>query len=238
MLLLAGMLGIFNANAQMYRGDIFLGGSIGSTVYNIGTSTYNYDAYNTRTASIKNFSLSLSPTIGFFVNSSTVVGTIINLSYSINTNNTNNTTVDPLINYNTVNSNTFSLVPFMRYYFYTSGHNNTFLFGQLEAGGGVGGGNNTQTVYYKNNSGYQSNGNTTGLFVLKTAGRLGITHLVQPNIGFDLSLGISHDYQRSNFTQYIEKISTTGKLGNTTTTYKANEPLTGFALSAGFHFFY
>lgn len=238
MLLLASILGILNVRAQMYRSDIFLGGSIGSTVYNIGTSTYNYDSGNVRKTEIKNFSLSLSPTVGFFVKNSLVAGTILNLSYTINTTNTRNTTLDPLLNYNTVNSNTFSLVPFMRYYFYTSGHNNTFLFGQVEAGGGLGGGNNTQSVYYKNNSGYQANGNTTGLFLIKTAGRLGITHLVQPNIGFDLSLGISHDYQRSNFTQYIERISTTGKLGNSTTKYTATEPLTGFAIAAGFHFFY
>ena len=238
MLYLAGMFGILQANAQMYKSDIFLGGSIGSTVYNIGTSTYNYDAGNTRTNQIKNYNLSLSPTVGFFVNNSLVVGTILNLSYSINTNNTRNTTLDPLINYNTVNSNTFSLVPFLRYYFYTTGHNNTFLFAQLEAGGGVGGGNNTQSVYYKNNSGYQTNGNTNSLFVIKSATRLGITHLVQPNIGFDLSLGISHDYQKSNFTQYTESISTSGKLSNSTINYKSNEPQTGFTLSAGFHFFY
>ena len=128
-------------------------------------------------------------------------------------------------------------MPFLRYYFYTTGHNNTFLFAQLEAGGGVGGGNNTQSVYYKNNSGYQTNGNTNSLFVIKSATRLGITHLVQPNIGFDLSLGISHDYQKSNFTQYTESISTSGTLSNSTINYKSNEPQTGFTLSAGFHFF-
>lgn len=223
--------------AQIAKGNIFVGTSVGSTAYNFGTSAYNYSNGNVKTQDQNEYTLSFSPTMGVFVTNHLILGGNLNLAYSNNTVNYNNTTASTVKSNSTTITNTVSVGPFFRYYFYDGKPTRSLLFFQGNAAIGTGGGSTTGYTLNSNTSTSNSSGTTTGLFNYKLGAAIGVTQFIQSNIGFDLSVGYAYNYESYTNSVNTQTISSTGVPGSSTTTIDAIIPQNGITLSAGFHFY-
>jgi hypothetical protein len=226
-----------SVKAQMAKGNLFMGTVLGTTTYNFGTFTYNYSDANIKTEDQKHYSLSLRPSMGVFLTDHLIFGGTLALSYSHDQDNISNTTDNLLINNGTTNSTTFSVGPFVRYYFFDSQPAKTLFYLQAEAGVGTGGGSTTESTLNTANTSISSSGTTNGMFVFRGGGSLGLTHFIQKNIGLDIGVGYAYDYESYTSTLSTQTTPSSGAAATGSSSYKAKVPQNGITLSAGFHFF-
>lgn len=237
LVLLIGIAGLTSVNAQMTKGNLFIGTGLGAATYNTGNYNFNYSDGNVRAQDAKDFSLSVSPQMGVFLSDHLVFGGTLDLAYDHTKNNISNTTDGLSANNSTLNSTTFAIGPFLRYYFYNSPESKTVFYLQGDAAAGIGGGSTTQSVVNENGSSTYSNGSNSNTFVFRGGGGLGVTHFITKDIGLDFGVGYLYSYQKytNNFT---DQVTTAGGVSSSTPgSFKATVPQNGFSVSAGFHFF-
>ena len=228
--------GLTSVKGQVAKGNLFIGTGLGTTTYNFGTFNYNYSDGNIKSQNEKNYSLDLSPQLGVFLTSHLVFGGTLGLDYQHNKSNFSSSN-DVITSSNVSNNATnFTLGPFLRYYFFNSNPTNTMLFIEGDAALGTGSGSTSETDFERDNSVNLATGNTSSMFIFKAGGSLGVTHMIQKNIGIDFAVGYLYDYEK-NTTNLVNQTTTAG--GATTSTpltYKATMPENGISVSAGFHF--
>jgi hypothetical protein len=237
-LIFAGcLLAITSVKAQLAKGNLFIGTGLGTTTYNFGTYTYTYPDANVKTQDEKDYSLTLSPSIGVFLTDHLIFGGSLGLSYSNEKINETSTIDNYLVDNTTSNTTTATIGPFVRYYFFDAQPTKTVFYFQADAGVGFGGGSSTGSTLSTANTSATSSGNINGLFIFKAGGALGLTHFIQKNIGLDVSVGYTYDDESYNTTANTQSTTAGGVVSSASNSFKAKVPQNGIALSAGFHFF-
>lgn len=127
------------ANAQVKKGDLFVGTSLGSASGTSSTSKTSYSNTPTEYKSTGNsFSISVNPYIGWFVKDNLALGSSVSLSYyrsKSESSNTSSTTTST----STYTQPSYYIGPFARYYMAGSGKGRTFV--QVNAQYGLSSGN-------------------------------------------------------------------------------------------------
>jgi hypothetical protein len=222
-----------SVKAQVAKGNLFVGADLGATSYRFGTYTYNYPDANVKTEDQNDYSLNLSPRLGVFLSDHLIFGGALALDYNHDKINNSNTTDNLLMNNTVSNQTTFSVGPFVRYYFFGDSPGANLFYIQADVDVGSGSGSTKASTLSTANVSGSSTENINGVFAFKAGGTLGFTHFIQKNIGLDLGIGYLYDYESYSSTLTSE----TGTPGSTSASYKAKIPQNDIFLSAGFHFF-
>jgi len=222
-----------SVKAQLTKGNLFLGTDIGTGTYNSGNYSFNYSDGNVVNQNFKKSTISLSPQIGVFLTDHLIFGGHFDLNYDHEKSIINNT--DPTLapSQSTTDGTTYTIGPFLRYYFFNSTPSKTLVFLQGSAGIGSGSSseNQTETVAGTNNV-YTAN--SSGMFTYNVGGSLGITHFVSKNVGLDIA--VSYLYNNEKYTNNFNNANSGGSANNTGS-YKASLPNNGIGIFAGFHLF-
>ena len=67
-------------NAQFSKGDRMAGATIASGVFNSGTADINVAQIGSNTSSVKNYNVSVTPSLGWFISENTAVGFVLNIN--------------------------------------------------------------------------------------------------------------------------------------------------------------
>lgn len=228
------------AAAQISKGTIMLGPTVGSTSYSSATDNLDYSTgTNTnRNTSTKTFGLSLGPQAGVFLTNHFVLGGM--LGYNITsrkTDVTTNSSVHAPVTANTKTTNyTLNIGPFMRYYFYNKLAKNLFY---LQASGTAGTGNGTSSGNGINvNSTYVSDGKVSHIFTWNAGGGIGLTHFFTNSVGMDIGLGYGYtSTSDKNTSNTLTTNKTTDNTISTDNNYKETVKTNGITLGVGFHWF-
>lgn len=224
--------------AQFKKGDKMAGASIGSIVHNNGTADINVTSIGTNTSRIKNSSISITPSLAWFISDNTAVGFTFNLNpYSQKTTYEQNGST-----YQSDKSNGFNigLGGFVRNYFNSNGS----LLPFVQAGFNAGISNLKTEGFFYGGSGASAykqtyTGNSSGGFFANAALNAGVTKMMGENAGLDLFIGYNYSYNKNTFKRTILRddlnngtIDTRSE--NETTTKFTNH---GFVLGVGFQIF-
>lgn len=235
--MICGLTGI-SASAQFNKGDRMVGASIGSVIYNSGSSDISVDQIGDNTSKVTSYNFALTPSIGWFLSPNTAVGTSININPSGNktTYEQNGST------YQSDKANNFNigLGSFVRYYLNSNG--SMMPYGQFGFNIGISSlktegflytgsaPNATKTTY---------DGSSSGGFFANANLQAGFTKMVGENAGLDFFIGYIYSYNKNTFDKTtLRDIGNNGTidetLKNKTTTKYTNH---GFILGAGFQVF-
>lgn len=226
-------------NAQFKKGDRMLGPSIGSFVFNSGSSSISVASIGSSNTTSNGYNLNIAPLYGWFINNKTVVGAILN----INPNSQKNTYEENGSTYQSDKSTGFSIGVggFARNYFSVN-QNSLLPFGQISLTAGI---NNLKTegFFYggSGNSAYKitSTGNSSGGFAANAVFSGGFTKMLGENAGLDFYAGYTYTYNNNSFkktTLRDDMINgTIDERGENETTVKFTNH--GFMLGVGFQIF-
>lgn len=178
--------------AQFSKGTRMVGATIGSAFFNSGKSEYSVASstpgYTSNTNAI---GINLSPSFGWFLNSSTVVGGRLLFGYDYDKiiDDQNNITFRK----NEDKQFSVSLGAFARKYFGTDGF---IPFAQLNIDAGTG---NTKKegFYYASNYKETYSGKSSGDFVADAGLSLGLTKMLNKNVGLDIFAGYLYSYEKT-----------------------------------------
>lgn len=226
------------ANAQFSKGDRMAGASLGSAIYNSGSSDIEVDQIGTNKSVSNSHNLSISPSLGWFLSEKTAVGASLNLNpYGSKVSYEQNGTT-----YQSDKSNSFNigLGAFVRHYLGNSGK---FLpFGQFGFNLGISS-LKTEGFFYGGSgaSAYKISydGDGSGGFFANASLQGGFTKMVGDNAGLDFFLGYTYGYNKNVFDKTTTRDngndgSIDETLKNKTTTKFTNH---GFFLGVGFQVF-
>lgn len=221
------------AKAQLTKGNMFVGADLGTTSYSFGTQSFNYSsAGSIQNDNNKTYSLDFAPSMGVFLTNHLVFGGTLDLSYSHISDNITNTNSTLVSNESKSDNTTVTLGPFLRYYFFDSTPSKTVFYIQASGLAGSGSGSSSGSDEASSESPGQYSSNISNEFVIQGSGSLGITHFISKDIGLDLAIGYTYDYEHYTDT-YNTNPTTPGSSGS----YKASIPKNGIGINAGFHFF-
>lgn len=226
------------AYAQLSKGTVMLGTTIGTTGYSSANSDYNYDAGNSRSTVTKAFTLNAGPQIGVFITQHLVLGATPSLNLSTNHVSTTNTASNGTQtgSTTTTTTTTVGIGPFLRDYFAMVPGNNWF-YAQVNGSVGSGSGSSSGNSYNSTSTG-NTNGKVSGIFNWNAGASLGLTHFFYKRIGMDVSLGYlyshSHNYNVNNT---ITTTKATGSISQSSSDYTLNTGTNGVTFGAGFHWF-
>ncbi len=226
-------------HAQIKKGYLFWGASIGATTYSSVTNDYSYIDGHNRTTNTKTFGLILNPSLGVFVTDHLILGGLLGLNYSHNKINTNATEGGVSASVTTSVNYTINAGPFLRYYFSERLLSKNLLY--LQAQGTVGTGNgNSSGSGFNSYSTYILSGTVNSIFTYTGGGSIGVTHFISRDhiLGLDISFGYLHSYVKS--TNVNDTYIITSATGNKTTAannYGLATHTDGFTLGVGFHWF-
>lgn len=182
------------AKAQFDKGTRMVGASIGSAFFNSGKSEYTVTSstpgYTSNTNAI---GISLSPSMGWFINSNLVVGGRILFGYDYEKiiDDQNNVTFRK----NEDKQFNVSLGAFARRYFGTTGF---IPFGQINIDAGTGN-SKKDGFFYASNYKETYTGKSSGDFLADVGLSLGVTKMLNKNVGLDIFAGYLFSYKKSNF---------------------------------------
>lgn len=224
-------------NGQFEKGTRIAGATIGSIFFNSGNSDVSFPAPTQGyTSSTTSFGLSLTPSMGWFLNTHTVVGATFTINPTKNKSmfeNGGNT-------FQKDESTSFSIGigGFARNYFSTS---SSFMpFGQIGFNAGV---NNEKTngFFIAGSNAYKTtyDGKSSGGFFANSLFAIGMTKLLNPHIGFDIYAGYNFSYTKNKYKTITWRDN--GNDGSIDITSE-NQPETqftnhGFVLGLGFQVF-
>jgi hypothetical protein len=228
---------VANSQAQFKRGTLMVGTTIGSTAYSSANSDYDYVDGETKSTGTNTYSFSVGPQIGVFLSPNFVLGGTF--SFSLTNSQVNSTTDDLSVTTgsktNTTTS-TFSLGPFMRYYFAGLPGKNWFYM-QANGAVGSGSGSNSGNSYTASNTA-TTNGSVSNILTWNAGGSFGLTHFFYKRIGMDIAIGYSYSHVHNYDLNTTNTTSiSTDKLTTTTNNYTLNTGTNGVTLSVGFHWF-
>jgi outer membrane protein W len=227
------------ANAQFKKGMRMAGASVGSIFFNSGSSDVSYPAPTSGYSSkITSFGVNIGPSMGWFISDNTAIGVSLNINPT-----SNKTTYEASGNtfqQDKVNGFNFGIGGFARNYFNSS---STFMpFGQLGLNFGIS--NQKTSGFFYGGSGASAyklsyDGKSSGGFFANAALVLGMTKMVTPHTGFDISVGYTFSYNKNTY-----KTTTTRDDGNNGTIdlTSVSNPTTkytnhGVVLGVGFQVF-
>jgi hypothetical protein len=215
-----------------------LGSTIGTTAYSSATSDYGYDNGNARSTGTKTYTLGVGPQLGVFLCPHFVLGgtLAVNVNHS-DVNTTNNNANNSSSGTKTVTTTTtFSLGPFLRYYFGDLTARNWF-YGQVNGAAGTGAGTSSGNGYATTTTN-TTDGKVKSIFNWNAGGSLGMTHFFDKRIGMDVSLGYNYSHAHSD---NVNTTNTTNKsteiVTTTTNNYTLSTGTNGVTLGVGFHWF-
>ena len=228
-----------SANAQFKKGMRMAGANVGSIFFNSSTADVTYPAPTTGfTSKTTSFGVSIAPSMGWFISDHTAVG------FSLNINPTSNKTVyENAIGGNTfqqdkVSGFNFGIGGFARNYFKSS---SSFMpFGQFGMNLGMTS-QKTSGFYIAPANSYKNtyDGKSSGGFFANAALALGMTKMVTPHTGLDISIGYSYSYNKNTYkTTTLRDDGNNGSIdltsvSNPTTKYTTH----GFVFGVGFQIF-
>jgi outer membrane protein len=200
---------------QFTKGTRIVGVNIGSVGFNANNTSFDQDGVGVSTSTTNFINFSLTPSMGWFINENIVIGANLGVNFQ-NRNYKAGSFAD-----SKTNDLTFGLGGYGRYYFGASGF---MPYGQVSLGGAFGSGKGTGN---SKNSSYSDKWeeNKKGIFNLSAGALLGLTKMVNKNIGLDLGLGYSfvnssYNYSAITNRQFVtsntERLETKGKYNNST----------------------
>ena len=215
------------------------GATVGSFVFNTGSSDITVAIIGSNQSVSKNYSLSIAPLLGWFTSDNTVIGATL----IINPNGQKNTYEQNGSTYQSDKSNGFNIGAggFARNYF--MGKKSSFIpFGQINLNAGI---NNLKTEgFFYGGSGTNVykityTGNSSGGFFINAGFSAGFTKMMGENAGLDFYIGYNFTYNKNTFkktTLRDDMINgTIDERGENETTIKFTNH--GFILGAGFQVF-
>jgi hypothetical protein len=237
LLFLFGLLSFFS-RAQFKKGMRMTGASIGSVLYNSGSSDITVAQIGSSSSKITGFNFNLNPSLGWFISTHTVVGAslIINPYSNKTTYEQNGST------FQSDESNNFNIGAggFVRHYFGES--SSLYPFAHIGINGGI---SNLKTEgfgYYANGAPlykYTYTGNSNGGTFLNSTFQLGATKMVNEHIGLDFFIGYNFSYSKNTFKRttlyYVSSTDNNPSTGKNETTTKFTNH--GFLLGVGFQIF-
>ena len=226
------MAGLSSVKAQIAKGNLFVGSDIGGTTYNWGTNTFDNSTGDIQKINNKKYAIGLTPAMGVFVTDHLVFGGYLDISYDHTKDNVTNTDPANVSTQATGSSSTYSIGPFLRYYFFNTKPSKTLLYIEGRAAVGTGSGSDNESHIAPGN-GFVYTSNDNNMFLFKADGSVGITHFISKNVGLDVAVGYLYNYEKytTNYTNQPDGG------GATSGSIKTTVPENGITLSAGFHFF-
>lgn len=188
-----------SVNAQFKKGMRMVGANVGSIFFNSTTADVSYPAPTTGfTSKTTSFGINIAPTMGWFISDHTVIGISLNINPTNSKTSYETGTGGNTFQQDKVNGFNFGIGGFGRNYFNSS---SSFMpFGQFGANFGI----STQKTsgfyiapanLYKNTY----NGKSSGGFFANAALALGMTKMVTPHTGLDISIGYSYSYNKNTY---------------------------------------
>lgn len=227
-----------NAGAQFSKGDKMIGASVGSIVFNSGTADITVASIGDNTSLVKNYSVSIAPSVAWFLSENTAVGFTLNL----NPNGQKTTYEQNGSTYQSDKSNglNIGIGGFARMYFKSEG--SLLPFGQAGFNGGI---SNLKTEgFFYGGSGVTAykrtyTGKSTSGSFLNAAFTAGITKMVGENGGLDFSIGYVYSINNNVFKRTtLQDDGNDGSIDsrgeNETTTKFTNN---GLVINIGFQIF-
>lgn len=233
-LLLAGV----TLKAQFNKGDRMVGASVGSILYNTGSADITVASIGSNTSLIKSYSVSIIPSLGWFISGNTAVG----FSANLNPNGQKTTYEQNGSTYQSDKSNGFNIGVggFVRNYFKSSG--SLLPFGQAALNAGISN-LKTEGFFYGGSgpSAYKQTytGNSSGGFFANASFAAGLTKMMGENAGLDIYIGYSYSYNKNTFKRTTLRDdgnngSIDSRAENETTTKYTNH---GFTIGLGYQVF-
>lgn len=228
-----------SARAQFKKGMRMAGANVGSIFFNSGNSDVSYPAPTTGyTSKSTSFGVNIVPLMGWFISSNTVIG------FSLNINPTGNKTTygsgGNTFQQDKVNGFNFGVGGFARDYFKSS---STFMpFGQFLLNLGIT--NQKTSGFFYGGSGASAykqtyDGKSSGGFFANAGLALGMTKMVTPHTGLDISLGYTFSYNKNTYkTTTLRDDGNNGTIDLTTVSNPtSNYNNHGIVLGVGFQVF-
>jgi hypothetical protein len=188
--------------AQFKSGTRMIGATIGSAVYNNGTSEISVPPIGSSTARLKSYNIQLNPILGQFLSDHTAVGVSLNINPAGNTTSfeENGRTFQKDKN----NSFNIGAGGFIRNYFGMSGA--WLPFGQLTLNAGVSSLRTSGFFYGSSSVFYKQTytGKSSGGFFANASAHAGLTKMLNENTGLDLYIGYDYSYNKYSFKQTME----------------------------------
>jgi len=182
--------------SQFTKGSRMIGVSVASGMFSSGTTKYTYPTVPGYITDNKKFSVSITPTYGFFLNSQTIVGAslLIQSTYEKQ----NNKSVSDTIFSSSQSSNTdLGVGAFLRYYFSIDKSFRPFM--HLYLSGGTGFGNSSGFSYGTDFFGaYKESydGKSSGRAFMNAGLNFGFTKMISQQVGVDAFAGYLFSYSK------------------------------------------
>lgn len=224
--------------SQFNKGDRMVGASVGSVVYNSGSSDITVSQIGNTKSKNTSYNLTIAPTMGWFLSDKTVVGASLNINPSGSkvSYEQNGST------YQSDKSNAFNigLGGFVRHYL--NSNSKLLPFGQFGFNAGISS-LKTEGFFYGGSgaSAYKTayDGSSSGGFFANSSLQVGFTKMLGENAGLDFFAGYLYNYSKNTFTR-----NSTRDNGNDGTIDERGENITttkftshGFLLGVGFQVF-
>lgn len=210
---------------QFTKGTRTVGAFLSSTGFSTLSSTYTAsNGTNINNTKNQNFNLSLSPSMGWFIQENILIGGNLNFNLS----NTKYTERSYLTNKG--NNFTAGFGAFGRYYFGQSGF---MPYAQVTLGTAFGSGSSDFTANYSNYSA-KGTGKQSGIFNFSGGAGLGLTKMLSKNTGLDLSVGYSFLLNSYKYSYEENRQYTNSSVEQLKTNYDYNGTTHGATISVGF----
>ncbi len=226
----------YHVDAQFTKGTRMAGASIGSLFFNATHSEYTYAAptYFISSSNGSSYGLSLTPNLGWFINSSTVIGgqLLLNYKYDKKTDESNGSTYNREVN----KSFSAGAGVFARHYFSDAGK---FLpYAQLAVGATTGSSRTTGFSYsftYKDSKDSRSTGDLT----FNSGLSFGLTRMLNATTGLDLFAGYNYVHYKTDFKSVtLRDEGINGSIDERIeSAYKQNFNSHGFSIGVGIQVF-
>jgi hypothetical protein len=232
------LLPVLFINAQFKRGDKMAGASVASLLFNSGSSDITVENIGSNTSKITGYSISLSPSLGWFFNENTAAG----FTLSINPSSNKTTYEQNGSTYQSDKASSYNIGAggFVRNYF---GEAKTLRpFGQASLNAGFSSLKTDGFFYYTTGNPLYKNtysGKSSGGFFLNAALTGGFTKMIGEYTGLDFYLGYNFSVNNYTFKKttlyYLTSTDANPSKGinNTTTKFTNN----GVVAGVGFQVF-
>jgi hypothetical protein len=187
-----------SAHAQFSKGDRMVGASIASLLYNSGHADVSFPSVPGYSSQTTSYGIRIEPVAGWFISGNTAIGgsLVIHPFGQKVTYEDNGTT------FQEDKSNNFDigLGAFARYYIDDSG--NFLPYGQLGFNAGISSASTEGFRYYSGPPDRKEtyDGESSGGFFTNASFQIGLTKMLNNQVGLDLFAGYTYSYNKNTFT--------------------------------------
>jgi hypothetical protein len=217
--------------AQFEKGMIMAGSSVSSAFVSGGTTDYTAPNATPSSSNNTNINVSLTPSLGWFINSKTVIGGSLLLTYSRQKqSHVVSGTTDRKDN---SRSTDYGIGGFVRYYLGDLSSVKPFFHAYLNAGSGSG---SSDGVSYSNVDKATYEGKVSGKFFYNAGVNLGITRMFTPSAGLDIYAGYGYSHTKLHQRTDYKNDYTNPSLPDVTGYSEYDQKFSGHALNIGIGF--